>query len=538
MGILPGMTATQAKSLAGSISEIQWDWAEHDSQEDLEEIYSLAEKLMQFSPLVGVEPIEKNLWAGRSILQPQSIFMDISGLENWYSGYLSMAHEIQNWLTRQGYIGCIGIADSVGQAWAISNYQFRKQINDWMLKIERCESSLASSLKQNPRICLIESNPSAESFGDMPIECLRLDIETVAKLHRLGIKQIKSLNSLPRHSLTSRFGERLLERLDQCLVARPEPICVRSVGEALEVRMDFEHPIFHLDELHEVIQDCLRQLCQKLESIGHGAWRLVVRIGLELSAIQVQEKQHRATPSHIIQLGLFQSSDDPSHLLWLIQGCLERNPPQLSKNLGIKQVLIQAPWTSPVRWKQNALFDSQSLKHRDEAAKLIDGLAARLGRNQVVGISLVQDPIPEKQTKTKPLTGLRNDGTEQSTERKLRKKPVQDFQNIRSVTPGNEGNWARPTQLLTTPLPLEIRWDSAETINEIRLQADPTKNDPKTSDFQRVIGTVGPERIESSWWSGPSIRRNYYRVALESDTWWWIYQDLISKDWFLHGLFN
>jgi LmbE family N-acetylglucosaminyl deacetylase len=77
-GVLPGMTATQAKSVAGSTQQSNWSWVEHDPQEDLEEIFSLAEQLMQFSPLVGVESIEKNLWAGRSILQPQSITMDIT----------------------------------------------------------------------------------------------------------------------------------------------------------------------------------------------------------------------------------------------------------------------------------------------------------------------------------------------------------------------------------------------------------------------------------------------------------------------------
>jgi protein ImuB len=537
-GVLPGMTATQAKSVAGSTQQSNWRWVEHDPQEDLEEIFSLAEQLMQFSPLVGVESIEKNLWAGRSILQPQSIMMDITGLESWYGGELAMAVEVQRWLTREGRFACIGIADSVGQAWAVSNYSFRKQVSEAMFKIERAESSLADSLNECNRTGIIERNASRKRFSELPIESLRLDIETVAKLQRLGIRTIESLQALPRQSLTSRFTSRLLDRLDQCLDARPEPISIRSTGESLEVCIDFEHPIFMLEELQEVLRESVAQLCRKLESIGHGTWRLVVRLGLEISTMQVQEGSPRAVPSHVIQLGLFQSSDDPMHLLWLIQGCLERNPPQLSKNLGIKQILVQAPWTSAIRWKQNALFDSQTLRYRDEAAKLIDGLAARLGRNQVVGLSLIQDPIPERQTKTKPLTGLRNDGTEQSTERKLRKRPIEDFHKARSVVPLSDGSWTRPTQLLVAPLKLEVQCDSSKIPTRIRMTNEASKGASASSDFQRIVEAIGPERIESSWWSGPTIRRSYYRIALDSGIWWWIFQDLSTKQWYLHGLFH
>lgn len=533
------MSATQAKSIAGSIPEMRWDWVEHDPQEDLEEIYTLAERLMQFSPLVGVEALEKNLWAGRSILQPQSILMDITGLESWYGGEPAMADELQQWLTREGLFACIGIANSVGQAWAISNYQFRKQISDSMLKIERLETSLSDSLVACNRTSIVDHGASKKPFDELPIESLRLDIETVAKLHRLGIRSINSLQGLPRTSLTSRFGSRLLDRIDQCLDARQEPISVRSIGEPVEICLDFEHPIFVLEELQTVLDECIVQLCRKLESIGHGAWRLVVRLGLEVSTMQVQESSRRTIPSHMIQLGLFQSSDEPKHLLWLIQGCLERNPPQLSKNLGIKQILVQAPWTSPMRWKQNALFDCQTLKYRDEAAKLIDGLAARLGRNQVVGLGLIQDPIPERQTKFKPLTGMRNDGSQQSTQRKLRNKPIQDYQQSSSVVPASEGVWARPSQLLGNPLRIDVQCDSAGTPTLARLSVESSKKDsPTAGPMQAILEAIGPERIESSWWSGPTVRRSYYRIGLDSGTWWWVYQDLTTKQWYLHGLFH
>jgi protein ImuB len=66
-----------------------------------------------------------------------------------------------------------------------------------------------------------------------------------------------------------------------------------------------------------------------------------------------------------------------------------------------------------------------------------------------------------------------------------------------------------------------------------------------------IIHTItdhwGPERIETGWWHGPSIRRDYYRIETDQGRWWWIFRNLGSVDrsrsrplsrWMLHGQFD
>ena len=53
----------------------------------------------------------------------------------------------------------------------------------------------------------------------------------------------------------------------------------------------------------------------------------------------------------------------------------------------------------------------------------------------------------------------------------------------------------------------------------------------------RVQRCWGPERIETAWWRGASIRRDYYRVALDSGEHLWIFRHLSNTRWFLHGVF-
>ncbi len=47
----------------------------------------------------------------------------------------------------------------------------------------------------------------------------------------------------------------------------------------------------------------------------------------------------------------------------------------------------------------------------------------------------------------------------------------------------------------------------------------------------------GPERIETAWWRGPSVRREYWRVEIEGPRWLWVYRNLQNRRWYLHGEF-
>ena len=51
----------------------------------------------------------------------------------------------------------------------------------------------------------------------------------------------------------------------------------------------------------------------------------------------------------------------------------------------------------------------------------------------------------------------------------------------------------------------------------------------------------GPERIESGWWDGNDVRRDYFVAETPDGEIVWIYRDhrygIDDGEWFLHGLF-
>ena len=47
----------------------------------------------------------------------------------------------------------------------------------------------------------------------------------------------------------------------------------------------------------------------------------------------------------------------------------------------------------------------------------------------------------------------------------------------------------------------------------------------------------GPERIQTAWWRGRSVQRDYYRVEVTGSGRFWLFRQLDDLRWFLHGEF-
>ena len=78
----------------------------------------------------------------------------------------------------------------------------------------------------------------------------------------------------------------------------------------------------------------------------------------------------------------------------------------------------------------------------------------------------------------------------------------------------------RPMWLLAAPQPLESQ-----------------RGRPRHGGALRLL--KGPERIESGWWDGGDIRRDYYVAKDVTGAVLWIYRECDgARHWFLHGIFG
>jgi protein ImuB len=164
---------------------------------------------------------------------------------------------------------------------------------------------------------------------------------------------------------------------------------------------------------------------------------------------------------------------------------------------------------------------------------LIDNLSGRLGNERVLGVMSGDDPLPENACQLYPLAGAQRSPASSrrpSARRHVSASPGSSCSHA-SHLPAATSPLRRPLTLLPEPLALQVESHEASSIpSRFRL--------PSQSRSIRILRHWGPERIESGWWRGPSVRRDYYRLETESGQWLWVFRILGENRWMLHGWFS
>lgn len=345
------------------------------------------------------------------------------------------------------------------------------------------------------RMAVIPPGEQEAALQSLPPRALRLPEAAVETLEELDIRRIEQLQALPRTSLTSRFGPEVLWRLDQALGNTAELITPVRRPEPVKASEQFEHPLRDRKALEVVLRRLVERITAMASGNQHGVQRLDVQIA------------HPAGPATNFAIGTLRPSRSTAHLMELIESRLEQTPIPRE----VSGVQVEAVTTAMLESPQHRLFDSGEDPCRErELSRLIDRVSTRLGKQRVVRARICPDAQPESGIRWAPV--LDSNGTPSD-----RSSPVLH-------------SWStscRPLRLRTKPLAVEvlsvvpegppIRFFSGEAAHTISR-------------------CWGPERIETGWWRGEHIRRDYYRVETEGGQQFWLFC-AGSGDWFLHGEF-
>jgi protein ImuB len=325
-----------------------------------------------------------------------------------------------------------------------------------------------------------------------------LSDSTVDLLHQLGIHRIGPLERLPREDLTSRFGPELLQRLDQAAGRLPETVPAILPPPEFEARRSLEYPSTRREVIGALLDSAVGELSQMLLRLDRGALRLDCRLDCE------------GKKDAELSVGLFQPTASPRHLLELIRMPLER----LVLPAAVTGLCLRAPLTAPLAQRQQELFvDAGQLASHDRLlAGLIDRLSSRLGQKAVLRPRLVADAQPELAWRYDSLV----DGRVPRRARRPRRGLATELS-------------PRPLRLLRRPIPLAV----------VAITPDgPPLRFTWQAREHRVADARGPERIETGWWRGHPIGRDYYRVATAGGACFWLFRRLRDAKWFLHGAFD
>jgi protein ImuB len=68
-------------------------------------------------------------------------------------------------------------------------------------------------------------------------------------------------------------------------------------------------------------------------------------------------------------------------------------------------------------------------------------------------------------------------------------------------------------------------------------ELDSERGRPRLQEALELL--AGPERIESGWWDGADVQRDYYHARDAKGAHLWIYRECAApRRWFLHGVFG
>jgi protein ImuB len=313
------------------------------------------------------------------------------------------------------------------------------------------------------------------SLARLPLAALALDRRVLQDLRRMGLRRVGDLLRLPRTGLSERFGVELVQNL------------LRLLGEVPDLRPRFEPPAHYQGRLElpaEVVHaDALVFPCRRLleELGGFLAGR---QSGVPRLVWHLHHQEGNATQ---LVLGAARPEHDPQRWLDLLRERLEH----LSLPASVRALTLDARDLQPRSFVTEGLFPGLA-RSREPDTRLLDRLRARLGDEAIRGLAVVADHRPERAW--------------------------------RWCVPGEAGTGRgrpdRPLWLLPEPLPLQIR------------------NRRPWLDGELDLG-VERERIETGWWDGHEVARDYFVATTAKGERLWIYRDLNApRGWFLHGLFG
>jgi protein ImuB len=409
--------------------------------------------------------------------EPESLLLDVSNLEHLWGNKAGLAAQVEKFFTGRGYRVRVAVANTVGLAWAIAHFS--------------------------------DGEPASAGGHELPIESLRIQTDTATLLRELGIETIDQLLVLPREDLAQRFGEELLLRLDQLTGAVSEVIEPHRAMAPWQAAYSLEEPTADRAVLMYVLSELVSRLACQLAARDQGALQLQCML--------------RCTDGRMVPfaIGLLQPSADPRQLLELIDLHLE----QLTLADEIDRVELRATIVGRLGERQGELFEDRWPSDSHQLALLANRLSSRLGSERVLRAELRPSPVPERAVRWKAVTKGRDKETGRQGDKEKRRRPGSPCLPL-SVSPCPP---PRPLVLHSRPSAIEVTCVAPDGPPQF-VWLDRRR--------ERVVNHVGPERIETLWWRGRSVRRDYYRVATEEGSHLWIFRELTKAKWFLHGEFE
>jgi protein ImuB len=380
----------------------------------------------------------------------------------------------------------------------------------------------------------------------VPLACVEAAGPFLAPLQALGLHTTADLRCQPRDGLARRFGAALLDEMDAAYGERADPRGALLPPPVFESRLE----LFARAETADALLPGAGVLLARLV-----AWAGALHGRIAGFRLTLHPETRRSLRDHddggrsTLELLLAEPMADAAHLQVLLRERLQRMPlaaPVIEIGVHCDQLVPGAP-------PSGELFPSAA-SLREGWQRLLERLEARLGTAQLQQLEAVDDHRPERATRVRPgsvaaavaaqarrprgaggasasaasaanaANAMRTNAAARATARaRALARPEAAVASV--PVPELPTRQRRPVWLLAPPQPL------AERQGVPLLGGRP------------LTLLSGPERIESGWWDGDLVARDYFIAQAADGTLLWVYRFRHAPEgrgagWHLQGRFG
>jgi len=461
-GLKRGQGLAEARAMRPGIEIIAADPAA-----DKGLLTSLADWCDRYTPLVAMDGAN-------------GLYLDISGCVHLHGSEKSLLTDILSRLFRLGIEARGAISSSAGLSWAMARYRPGE---------------------------IIGHQEAEQALSPLPLAALRLPLETIETLARVGLKTVGDLIHLPRAPLARRFGPSVLLRLDQALGFEDEPLLPRLPVASLSAERRLASPIQDEDDILGLTLQLAKSLRQSLEEREEGG-RL-----FELVLFRVDGKVFR------IRAATSAASKNPERIAALYRERLQAIHDDLDAGYGFEILRL-----SVLKTERYVAIQEDLSGKSDQARSLsafADRVLARFGPESLSMLVLQESHVPERATAFAPIADIAELAVQQRLDRPVVAAPPS----------------VRPLRLFRHP----------ERVDAIATELP--EGAPASFKWRKILYQVaraeGPERIAGEWWidGEDALTRDYFRIEDADGRRFWLFRDglygqtVASPQWFLHGIF-
>jgi protein ImuB len=342
-GLVPGMSLAHARML---VPELVVEDA--NPAAELAGLHRLAVWCQRhYSPLTSPDP-------------PNGLWLDVTGATHLWGSEEALLVDLRDRLAHAGFRAKVALADTPGGAHAVARHG------------------------RDP-VAIVAPGDALAATRCLPVMALRLPVDVVAGLRRLGFETIGDLLRAPRSQLALRFGAEPGRRLDQMVGALFETSDPVTAPEAIRRRVAFVEPISTADAIKVGIERLVGLVCHDLDERGLGARRL------DLVCERVDGTRQA------ISVGMAGPTRDPAHFRRPLGQQIERIDP----GFGVEAMTLSVPLAEPLRPQI-----AGNLVHREpdvrDVAVLVDSLSNRLGTEKLFRAAPLESDIPDRSWRSVP----------------------------------------------------------------------------------------------------------------------------------------